>query len=110
MLREPAILAAFAFAALGGCAHGPPLPPVELQAAGIEGGCRFEAEGRVLGAGTLEAAGRMLAEATRGWRGRRVMVLAGTDVPYKCFGLAIYTLQRAGAQAGFIAEPPPEPR
>jgi hypothetical protein len=98
----------FAFAALAGCAHAPPLPPVELQAYGRDDGCRFEAEGRVLAAGSLAEAERMLAEATRGWRGRRVLVLAGVEAPYKCFGLAIYTLQRAGADVGFIAEPPPE--
>jgi biopolymer transport protein ExbD len=39
-----------------------------------------------------------------------VTVLADVNVPYKCFGLAIYTLQRAGvSKVGFISEPPPGP-
>ncbi|HEU0100020.1 MAG TPA: hypothetical protein VFQ67_14760 [Allosphingosinicella sp.] len=106
-MRRTAQIAAFAAAALAGCAHRPPLPPVELRASGIDGGCRFQAEGRVLASGSLAQAETMLAEATRGWRGRRVLVLAGTDAPYKCFGLAMFVLQRAGADAGFISEPPP---
>jgi hypothetical protein len=52
-----------------------------------------------------------LAKAALGWRGRPVHIVAGIELPYKCFGLAIYRLQRAGVkQVGFISEPPPEPR
>jgi hypothetical protein len=109
MMRKAA-LAAIAFAALAGCARGTPAPRVGLHVTGIEGGCRFEAEGRVLATGSLSAAEMMLAEATRRWRGRPVMLLAGTEAPYKCVGLAVYILQRAGAHVGFIAEPPPEAR
>lgn len=43
---------AFAFAALAGCAHDPPLAPVELHASWNGDGCRFDAEGRVLAAGS----------------------------------------------------------
>lgn len=103
---------AFAGAALAGCAHGPPLPPVELLVAGNESGCRFEVEGRVLAAGSLAEAEAMLARAARGWRGRQVTIAASLEIPYKCLGLAIYTLQRQGAHAnvGFHSEPPPEQR
>lgn len=103
MVWRPVPVAA-ACAALAGCAHPPPVPPVELVAAGDGSGCRFEAEGRAL-------TGETLAEAALGWRGRPVHLDAGIEVPYKCFGLAIYTLQGAGVKhIGFISEPPPEPR
>ena len=94
---------------VGGCAHRPPGPPLELKADGFGNGCRFEAEGQVLASEDSEEAGRMLAEAAHAWRGRTATVLAGVDVPYKCFGGAIYALQRAGlSKVGFIAEPPSE--
>jgi hypothetical protein len=64
----------------------------------------------VLASGKLEEAERLLAGAARAWRRRPVTVLAGVDGSYKCFGLAIYTLQRAGvSKVGFISEPPPGP-
>jgi hypothetical protein len=94
---------------LAGCVHRPPGPPLELQAERFGNGCRFEAEGQVLASDDLEEAERLLAAAARAWRGRPATVLAGVDVPYKCFGLAIYALQRAGLpKVGFIAEPAPE--
>jgi hypothetical protein len=37
-------------------------------------------------------------------------VTGGPEIPYKCFGYAIFVAQRAGfARPGFIAEPPAEP-
>jgi hypothetical protein len=40
-----------------------------------------------------------------------VRVLGRSDVPFKCIGLAIDTLQRAGhPKVGFTTEPPSERR
>ena len=111
MRKTPSLVsAALALAALAGCAHKPPGPPLELRADGHGDGCRFEAEGRALESGNLGESERLLAGAARAWRRRPVTVLADVNVPYKCFGLAIYTLQRAGvSKVGFISEPPPGP-
>ncbi|HEX8126187.1 MAG TPA: hypothetical protein VF548_11440 [Allosphingosinicella sp.] len=100
---------AAAGALLAACAHRPGPPPIELKVAGDDAGCRFEAEGRIVGAGP--SAETMLAEAARRWRGRSVIILGGAEVPYKCFGLAVYVLQRemVDGRIGFISEPPPEP-
>jgi hypothetical protein len=105
----PPIVAACAM--LAGCAHRPEPPPLELLAAGDERGCRFEAQGRVLAAGNPAEAETLLAQAARQWKGRSVTILARVDVPYRCFGLAIYVLQRElpHGRIGFISEPPPEP-
>jgi hypothetical protein len=108
MPRIAALLAAFAVAA---CAHRPPLPPVDLHVSGTGEGCRFEAEGQEMAAGSQAESKRLLTEAARRWKGRSVTVLGGPEAPFKCFGLAIYVLQRQlkDGRVGFIAEPPPEP-
>lgn len=107
------VLAALAAvcATLAGCTHKPEAPPIELTVAGDERGCRFEAEGRLVAAGSSAGAQAMLTEAARRWRGRSVTILRGmADAPYKCFGMAVYVLQREGVEVriGFISEPPPE--
>lgn len=102
---------AIALATLAGCAHKPEAPPIALTVAGDEPGCRFEVEGRLVALGTLAEAQAMLAEAARRWRGRSVTILRGAaDAPYKCFGLAVYVLQRARVELriGFISQSPPE--
>jgi hypothetical protein len=110
-MRRPLPSIAAACAALAGCEHRPPPTPVELLAAGDERGCRFEAEERVVAVGSLAETGTMLAEAARRWKGRSVTILGSVEVPYKCFGLAVYVLQRelADGRIGFISEPPPDP-
>ena len=94
---------------LAGCAHPPPRPPIELLASGDSQGCRFEAEGQVVAKGSPAEAEAMLAKAARRWKGRSATILGGTEVPYKCFGMAIYVLQREIGKVGFVAEPPPGP-
>jgi hypothetical protein len=39
------------------------------------------------------------------------MVSGGPDVPFKCFGYAVFVAQRAGfVRVGFVAEPSTEPK
>lgn len=110
-MRLPLPLAAAACALLAGCAHRPSHPPIELLASGDSRGCRFEAAGRVLAQGSPAEAEAMLAKSARRWKGRSVTVLGGVEVPFKCFGMAIFVLQRelGHGRVGFIAEPPPRP-
>ena len=107
----PLLAFAAACGLLAGCAHRPEGPPIELLASGDARGCRFEAEGRLLAEGSQAEAEAMLAKATRRWKGRSVTILGGVEVPFKCFGMAMFVLQRAVGQGrvGFISEPPPEP-
>jgi hypothetical protein len=38
------------------------------------------------------------------------IVNGGPEIPYKCFGYAVFITQRAGfSEVGFVAEPPAEP-
>lgn len=102
---------AAALALLAGCAHGPEPPPVQLIVEGAGNGCRFEAEGRLLALGEAAETEAALVRAARRWKGRSVTVRGGVDVPYRCFGFAIFVLQRhmPDGLIGFIAEPPPGP-
>jgi len=94
---------ASAGAALAGCAHSPPPEPVALTVSGDASSCGFEAEGRALTATALAAA-------ARGWRGRKVLIFSGLDVPCRCFALATASLERGGHDdVTFIAEPPHQP-
>jgi hypothetical protein len=98
---------AVASATAAACAHRPSLPPLELTVSGVDAGCRFESEGRVVAEGPLAEAG--LAAAARALRGRRVTVRGDGNAPFKCIGLAVYVLQReiGPGRTGFVAEPLP---
>jgi hypothetical protein len=83
-----------------GCARPLAPPPVDVVAMAAGGDCRFQAEGRTYP--DLQS----LTAAARRWRGRRAQVKGGVETPYKCFGGALFALQRAGLEGvTFVAEP-----
>jgi hypothetical protein len=111
LAMRPALAATVAaFTTLAGCAHKPEAPPIELTVAGDERGCRIEAEGRIVASGSLAEAEAMLAVTARRWRGQSVTILRGmADAPYKCFGLAVYVLQRERVDGGSASSPSRRP-
>jgi len=87
--------------ASAGCSTRPPESRIALSIATVEGECRFVAEGRSM---SLEA----LTAAAAAWRRRGVYIAQTLETPYKCFGGAVFALQRAGVKKiGWPAEPPP---
>ena len=88
-------------AAAGACTTAPPPRPIRVAVQLVGEECRFVAQGRAM---TIDE----LTTAARAWRGRRVVVNAYSNTPYKCVGGGIFALQRAGVKkTGFVAEPPP---
>ena len=76
-----------------GCAR-PADPPFTATVRGTEAACSVQVGGQdVTSDQLLEIARRQVA------RTRRAQLLGGTDVPYRCIGGAIYTLQLAGFSA-----------
>jgi hypothetical protein len=68
--------------------------------------CVFKAGSEAIPVDT-EAGLKRVADLASEWPGKEVSIIGTTEVPYKCVGAAIFTLQRAGKRVGFIAEPPP---
>jgi hypothetical protein len=100
MERPRQLLPALLWAVTGCAAARPSPPPVRVTVTMVADECRLEAEGRSLTLATLPAA-------ARAWRQRGAFLKAGTDTPYRCFGGALFALQKTGVKRiGWIAEPP----
>lgn len=77
-----------------GCSRTAGDPPFTATVSGTEGACSVKVEGRqVTSDQLLEIARREAA------RKRRAQLLGDAEVPYRCIGGAIYTLQLAGFSA-----------
>jgi hypothetical protein len=74
-------------AALGACASQPPLV---VRAASEGDACRAQIDGATFAPDELQG------PRLRALRGRRLVVDADPDIPYRCMGGIVFMLQRAG--------------
>lgn len=87
--------------AIPACSTAPPQPPIHVSALVVGEECRLLADGRPM---TIDA----VTAAAQAWRGRTVRLDMNVTTPYRCFGAAVFALQRAGVKRiGFTAQPPP---
>src|SRR4051794_7018447 len=104
MIRRAALpcLILLPAASLGSCAAERPTPAPLHVNTGPDGdrSCWVEAEG-------IRTSLDDLPKRARAWRGRKVIVDAGLEAPYRCVGGTIFTIQSAGVRdVSFISELP----
>jgi hypothetical protein len=96
------------FLALASCSNGAlrtDKTSLVVSYDGRTGHCAYKADGEEIAVRWGEGFQRV-AEIGETWPGQQVTVVSSTGTPYRCIGGAIFELQRAGKDVGFISEPP----